>query len=592
MPPISGFPDPPTADIGPEALPLTDAEYDLWSVDLEDIHVDHVREVWVQTLRGQGDSHVDGRWLFRPQRWLEVGPATIDATAVDLSYGGLPLATGVDGTLLATIHPFDVRQYVGLEFFNHVSADARLRGRTMTANTMRSLKLSSDVAFSRGEGPIDGRLVLDHGRIAPGTLVRTETPDSEVAIAGLAIVAPLSVQLGVDGDVAKLDGGASDVRVSRLGVEQARAASVAATLTSRHRDIEHFFDDAAFVLDVGGAASNDIGLWKHLLPSASTFDLRSAAVSSEAHAEGFISDLRGRGSLQFLARRVSLSRGQFGVTADIAADIQLPEVSLGERRFDSDGSSVVVANTVATLKRASVRVRTVTLRASSAEIRAGSGSASAAAAIAIDDIAVGANGGVRVATAPSLTMSAPRLVVAPSGLTGSLAIDLPRLDLLALRGLGDILPLPRTLELQDGRGRARMHAVVDLGTGAVRGDGDLSVRGVRARVAKTQLFGDLDGIGARSAHSRRRGMDRSVGQHPCYQARRDRGRRTIRRAGMVGERRSSRRDAANPGWGAVRRDDPCRRQGRLAGDGTRGDEHGGSPLGRRPLSDARPRFRR
>ena len=51
----------------------------------------------------------------------------------------------------------------------------------------------------------------------------------------------------------------SEVRVLRLGVEQARAASVAATLTGRHRDIEHFFGDASFVLDVDGAASNDLG---------------------------------------------------------------------------------------------------------------------------------------------------------------------------------------------------------------------------------------------------------------------------------------------------------------------------------------------
>ena len=259
LPPIPGFPDPPTADLGPERLPLTDAEYDRWSVDLEDVSVDHVREVWVHTLRGQGDSHVHGRWLFRPQRWLEMGPATIDASAVELSYGGLPLAAGVEGTLVATIHPFDVRQYEGLAFFNHVSADGQLHGRSMTANTLRSLKLSNDVAFSHGEGPIDGRFVMDHGSIAPGTLVRTEAPDSDVEVAGLSIVGPLRAQLGVEGDLATLGGGVSEVRVLRLGVEQARAASVAATLTSRHRDIEHFFGDASFVLDVDGAASNDLG---------------------------------------------------------------------------------------------------------------------------------------------------------------------------------------------------------------------------------------------------------------------------------------------------------------------------------------------
>jgi hypothetical protein len=30
---------------------------------------------------------VRGRWLFRPLRWLEVGPAEIDVNALDVSYG-------------------------------------------------------------------------------------------------------------------------------------------------------------------------------------------------------------------------------------------------------------------------------------------------------------------------------------------------------------------------------------------------------------------------------------------------------------------------------------------------------------------------
>ncbi len=76
-------------------------------------------------------------------------------------------------------------------------------------------------------------------------------------------------------------------------------------------------------------------------------------------------------------------------------------------------------------------MRAVTLRATRAEVR-GSGNASAAATLAFDDIALDAPGGVGVAAAPSLTMSAPHFAVAPSGLAGTVTMDLPRVDLLAL----------------------------------------------------------------------------------------------------------------------------------------------------------------
>ncbi len=330
LPPIPGFADSPEVDVGPEAPPVSDADYKLWSIDLEDVQIEHVREVWVHTLRGQGESRVHARWFFRPQRWLDMGPATVEVSAMELSYGTVPLATGVRGTLLATIHPFDVRRYVGLEFFEHVSADAQLHGQSMTANVLRSLELSSDVSFSRGAGPIDGRFVMDHGAVAPGTLVTTEAPDSEVDALGLAVVAPFRAQLGVDGDLATLSGGVSDVRVSRLGVEQARAASVAAAFTSSHREIEHFFGDARFTFDVGGVASDDIGKWKHFLPSASALDVRSVAVTGDGHAEGSVAELRGRGTGQFHARGLSVSAGRYGVTAVVAGDIELPVVALRE----------------------------------------------------------------------------------------------------------------------------------------------------------------------------------------------------------------------------------------------------------------------
>ncbi len=145
---------------------VTDSTYALWMVDIEDVDVEHVREVWIHGVRSEGDTRVRGRWVFRPQRWLDVGPATVDAYRVDVHYGSQSLATGLRGSIAATVHPFDLRQAAGLAFFDHVSASGELNGRAIIAGALRLLAPRTGVRFTRWEGPFDARVVLDHGTIA------------------------------------------------------------------------------------------------------------------------------------------------------------------------------------------------------------------------------------------------------------------------------------------------------------------------------------------------------------------------------------------------------------------------------------------
>jgi hypothetical protein len=77
LPPVPGFSDPPYSGVKPP--PLSDADYNLWTISLEGVVAEHVREIWIDTTRLSGDFDVRGRWYFKPVRWLDIGPATIDA---------------------------------------------------------------------------------------------------------------------------------------------------------------------------------------------------------------------------------------------------------------------------------------------------------------------------------------------------------------------------------------------------------------------------------------------------------------------------------------------------------------------------------
>ena len=451
LPPIAGFADPPLLDGGPEPPLLTDQNYDLWTVELEDVDVEHVREVWIQTWRSRGDTHVRGRLLFRPQRGLEVGPATVDANGVDFFYGKHVLATGLRGSVGAALHPFDLRRAKGLAVFDHVSYRGHLRGRAIIAAVLRLAAPRSGVDFKRCEGPVDARIVLDHGKLAHGTRVLTEAADCEVATEGLILRAPIHTMVAVDRGLGTIETRVSDLRVSRFGVEQARATAIVATVKSRRLELARAFGDAHFTLEVAGAETNDIGAWTRFVPWASSFVTRSGKVTADVHADGSLVEggVRATGAVAADDLTVRLGRGI--LVGTLAAHVELRRGTWNTRAFDFSGSSVA-------------------LRTVSASSRTGDAT---------------------IFTVPSLTAVAPRLVLAPSGLDGLVSVDLPRADLVDLGALRELLPLPSGLRIDGGKGEAKFHGDIELPSGSVRGDGEVFVRGIRARLGSTKLFGDL-----------------------------------------------------------------------------------------------------
>jgi hypothetical protein len=454
LPPIAGFVDPPLLDGGPAPPLLTDENYDLWTVELEDLDVEHVREVWIQTWRSKGDTHVRGRLHFRPQRGLEVGPATVDAYGVDLFYGRRLLVAGLHGSVLATLHPFDLRKAKGLAIVDQVSYDGRLRGRALIAEILRLFAPESGVDFKRCEGPLDARIVLSRGKLVSGTRILTEAADCEVGTADLTFRAPIRTTLAVDAGLGTIETRVSDLRVSRSGVEQARVSSLVAAVKSRQLELARAFGDTVFSLDVADAEANDLGEWMRFLPSASSLAIRSGKVTANIHANGSLVEGSewAAGSADVTAADVAVHVGRAALAGSVAAHVELRRGTLSTRTFDVSGSSFVLRN----------------------------GSARAAG-----------KSGSAVVVLPSLSANTGRFVLSPSGEEGHVSLDLPQVDVIDLSGLGALLPLPAGLRIDGGNGRGRFRADVELPSWSTQGDAELALRGVRARVGVTKLFGEL-----------------------------------------------------------------------------------------------------
>jgi hypothetical protein len=105
--------------------PISDADYHLWSVHLDDVDVG-VSELWVQAFRYTGKGRARGQFQLKPARKLWVGPASLDLEPGVLSAGTYRVLSGLRGHIDCTVHSFDVRVPRGMAVLRNISAHVRL----------------------------------------------------------------------------------------------------------------------------------------------------------------------------------------------------------------------------------------------------------------------------------------------------------------------------------------------------------------------------------------------------------------------------------------------------------------------------------
>jgi hypothetical protein len=74
LPPIPGFPDPPLLGPPKPKLPPTGKE---WTIQIDRIALDELRELWIDGYRYVGDARVTGGFLLRPKQRAEVFPSKL-----------------------------------------------------------------------------------------------------------------------------------------------------------------------------------------------------------------------------------------------------------------------------------------------------------------------------------------------------------------------------------------------------------------------------------------------------------------------------------------------------------------------------------
>ena len=335
---IPGFGEVPLRD--PPKPPLSDADYNLWRVHLEDVVVEHARDVWVDEGRFLGDARIEGGFLLQPARWVTVGPAKVDIAQGEAWTGSDAILKELRGHIGCTIHRFEVQAVSGSDVLDYVSLDAAVDGAIPSLAFVHDLV---DVDAEGGSGPVHVEALVDHGILTSAAIDvsndKAHLDFGSHAILGSAFTHIRATESGVTFEV-----DATSLDAMRNGERTPLVRIPAATLrTHGHaRELRKLFPPDAIHIDVPEGALPDVHSFDAYLAKDGDIHLVRGHGTIRAHATIEGPNARGEAALALVGTEMRMKDGR--IWGDLNLDAKIPKANLASRDLDLTGSHVEVAN--------------------------------------------------------------------------------------------------------------------------------------------------------------------------------------------------------------------------------------------------------
>ncbi|MDQ5856662.1 MAG: hypothetical protein M3542_00065 [Acidobacteriota bacterium] len=167
LPPIPGFPDPPRLQPGEHKPPKTGKE---WTIRVDDIEIDPLREIWVNAYRYAGDGRLTGAFFLQPKIHAQVVGGELTTEGGTLSTGKDSLAEDVKASVRGKVDAWNPREFPGTRMLRFVSGEAQVTARLPDMDLVN--QLLGDLAgtrFERGGGALAVRGTVERG-VAQGSV--------------------------------------------------------------------------------------------------------------------------------------------------------------------------------------------------------------------------------------------------------------------------------------------------------------------------------------------------------------------------------------------------------------------------------------
>ncbi|HEY6078190.1 MAG TPA: hypothetical protein VIW29_05270, partial [Polyangiaceae bacterium] len=177
-PPIRGFADPPYYR-GVRPPPIADAEYDLWSLRIENVTA-HATELWIMEHRLRGEAVARGSFVIKPARWVQVRPAKLEVISGKLTLGEHVVAERVQGSISCDVPDMWVQKSEGSQVFKEISARIKLSLAEGKLDFLSAYLARLGAARYAGKAEWLWDLDLQRGVIQPGSRVALRAEPFEV----------------------------------------------------------------------------------------------------------------------------------------------------------------------------------------------------------------------------------------------------------------------------------------------------------------------------------------------------------------------------------------------------------------------------
>ena len=331
LPAVLGFDPMPLKPLGPDELD-SDAKYHLWTIHLDDVDADGVREVWVQTLHLYGLGHITGGFFLKPMRHVEV-MAQLEAQGMVLAIGDHPLATQLRGHLAATLHPLDLRAPPPAGPLSLVDVGAQLRGQLGDLGFIqRNLPDGTELSEEPGPLALDVRVeggVLQAASTAAASTAHLHFATPTVRLDSAASAALAVGEVGAPGSAgaapleAVATGELSSLTLSlrRSNAAPLQARSLRAAISSAQRDLSRGLAWSGLSLDLDAVRAPDLRLLQDLLPGDAKVRIEGGAAEAHGHFE--VSRSSAHGTLAFSAHDARVSSGGTHLRWDALGEARL-----------------------------------------------------------------------------------------------------------------------------------------------------------------------------------------------------------------------------------------------------------------------------
>lgn len=318
VPPIPGFgrlpirpPEPP----GPEVW--SDEAWHLWTIRLDDVVAEHVRDVWIDRERFEGDARIAGGFYLRPIRDVRIGPITTDVREGRIAHDAQPIVTELGGRLEGRVRSFDPRTVKGAALVHHASLDT-------------DVHLHAIVRTPRLRGDVEARrlaLAIEDGVVQPASAF--DLTATEIEVDGLGRRARGTIDLRSRGEAGRL-AAALELRDGELvGVGRVQHAHVSAD--APRIDLAKPLDDLHLLVRVPDAEVPDV---RALAP----LPLLGGSAHVRADFQVWPGERRASGSATLQGGALAVRVAKVRVDGDTKADLQMRELRWGERTEAHDAT--------------------------------------------------------------------------------------------------------------------------------------------------------------------------------------------------------------------------------------------------------------